>query len=215
MNKIKSKKLKKIVAEEYRKIRRQNFIAKIIKEEYSGVRKKLQEDANDDTFEMVDAIVDALGPDRALDNLVQAMERQNAHKLLGYIIQSYDIPFHPEVEIDESWQKDNIKMRGKNPSKGKEKKDPRKDGSWLPEEKLGEGLGPELSHQISMLEDIGEHIAWAIGKVEDPQVATRLEQADNLVTDLFATMHGGIQEETKPHEADRQPSDTPKDRERN
>jgi len=54
----------------------------IIKEE---VTKTLREDANDDTFEMLDALTAAMGHQRVLEELVQAMERSNAHDLLVYI----------------------------------------------------------------------------------------------------------------------------------
>ena len=63
-------------------------IKKIIREE---VTKALREDASDDTFQMVDVIVQALGPQQALEELVQAMERSNAQELLGYIMQNHEI----------------------------------------------------------------------------------------------------------------------------
>ncbi len=63
-------------------------IKKIIREE---VTKALREDASDDTFDMVDAIVQVLGPQQALEELVQAMERSNAQELLGYIMQNHEI----------------------------------------------------------------------------------------------------------------------------
>lgn len=54
----------------------------IIKEE---VTKTLREDAEDDTFEMLDALTAKMGHQRVLEELVQAMERSNAHDLLVYI----------------------------------------------------------------------------------------------------------------------------------
>ena len=63
-------------------------IKKIIREE---VTKALREDASDDTFQMVDVIVQALGPQQALEELVQAMERSNAQDLLGYVIRMHDL----------------------------------------------------------------------------------------------------------------------------
>ena len=54
----------------------------IIKEE---ITKTLREDAEDDTFEMLDALTAAMGHQRVLEELVQAMERSNAHDLLVYI----------------------------------------------------------------------------------------------------------------------------------
>jgi hypothetical protein len=70
-------------------------LAQIIKEEYQSAqkdrRRPLNEDVNDDTFEMVDLIVQALGPEQALEELVRAMERSAAHELLGYIMQNHEI----------------------------------------------------------------------------------------------------------------------------
>ena len=63
-------------------------IKKIIREE---VTKALREDASDDTFQMVDVIVQALGPQQALEELVQAMERSNAQDLLSYVMRMHDI----------------------------------------------------------------------------------------------------------------------------
>ena len=63
-------------------------IKKIIREE---VTKALREDASDDTFDMVDVIVQALGPQQALEELVQAMERSNAQDLLSYVMRMHDI----------------------------------------------------------------------------------------------------------------------------
>jgi hypothetical protein len=63
-------------------------LQKIIKEEAA---KALREDASDDTFEMVDVIVQALGPQQALEELVQAMERSNAQDLLSYVMRMHDI----------------------------------------------------------------------------------------------------------------------------
>ena len=57
-------------------------LQQVIREE---VTKTLREDANDDTFEMLDALTAAMGHQRVLEELVQAMERSNAHELLDYI----------------------------------------------------------------------------------------------------------------------------------
>jgi len=70
-------------------------LAQIIKEEYQSLQhrktRRLNEDASDDTFDMVDVIVQALGPQQALEELVQAMERSNAQDLLGYVIRMHDL----------------------------------------------------------------------------------------------------------------------------
>jgi len=70
-------------------------LAEIIREEYQSLQHKktrrLNEDASDDTFQMVDVIVQALGPQQALEELVQAMERSNAQDLLSYVMRMHDI----------------------------------------------------------------------------------------------------------------------------
>ena len=70
-------------------------LAEIIKEEYQSLQhrktRRLNEDASDDTFDMVDVIVQALGPQQALEELVQAMERSNAQDLLSYVMRMHDI----------------------------------------------------------------------------------------------------------------------------
>jgi hypothetical protein len=72
-------------------------LQKIIKEETAQA---LREDASDDTFEMVDVIVQALGPQQALEELVQAMERSNAQDLLGYVMQNHEIRM-PGNEVED------------------------------------------------------------------------------------------------------------------
>ena len=57
-------------------------LQQVIREE---ITKPLREDAEDDTFEMLDALTAAMGHQRVLEELVQAMERSNAHDLLVYI----------------------------------------------------------------------------------------------------------------------------------
>ena len=80
-------------------------LAQIIKEEYQSLQhrktRRLNEDASDDTFDMVDVIVQALGPQQALEELVQAMERSNAHDLLSYVIRMHDLGSSDEVEDDD------------------------------------------------------------------------------------------------------------------
>ena len=79
-------------------------LAAIIKEEYQSLQhrksRRLNEDANDDTFDMVDVIVQALGPQQALEELVQAMERSNAHDLLGHVMQMHDMRM-PGDEVED------------------------------------------------------------------------------------------------------------------
>ena len=65
-------------------------LKRIIKEEF------MKEDSSDDTFEMVEVIVDALGAETTLDNVIQALERSKAQEVLQYIIQQYEIPWTPE-----------------------------------------------------------------------------------------------------------------------
>lgn len=79
-------------------------LAEIIKEEYQSYQqrkpRRLNEDASDDTFDMVDVIVQALGPQQALEELVQAMERSNAHDLLGHVMQMHDMRM-PGDEVED------------------------------------------------------------------------------------------------------------------
>ena len=79
-------------------------LAEIIREEYQSLQHKktrrLNEDASDDTFQMVDVIVQALGPQQALEELVQAMERSNAQELLGYVMQMHDMRM-PGDEVED------------------------------------------------------------------------------------------------------------------
>ena len=73
----------------------------IIKEELGRVQRRAhyQEDAGDDTFEMVDAILAVMEPQQAFENLVQALGRASAQEHLSYIIQQYEVPYgDDEVE---------------------------------------------------------------------------------------------------------------------
>ena len=72
-------------------------LQRVIKEE---IAKALREDASNDTLDMMDAIAGALGPLRAFEELVQAMERSNAQELLGYIMQNYEIRL-PGDEVED------------------------------------------------------------------------------------------------------------------
>jgi threonine dehydrogenase-like Zn-dependent dehydrogenase len=79
-------------------------LAEIIKEEYQSLQhrktRRLTEDASDDTFDMVDVIVQALGPQQALEELVQAMERSNAQDLLSYVMRMHDMRM-PGDEVED------------------------------------------------------------------------------------------------------------------
>ena len=79
-------------------------LAEIIKEEYQSYQqrkpRRLNEDASDDTFDMVDVIVQALGPQQALEELVQAMERSNAQDLLSYVMRMHDMRM-PGDEVED------------------------------------------------------------------------------------------------------------------
>jgi hypothetical protein len=74
-------------------------LAEIIKEEYQSLQhrktRRLNEDASDDTFEMVDVIAQALGPQQ-----VQAMERSNAQDLLSYVMRMHDMRM-PGDEVED------------------------------------------------------------------------------------------------------------------
>ena len=75
-------------------------LAEIIKEEYQSLQhrktRRLNEDANDDTFAMVDSLQMILGPEQALEDIVQAMERSQAHKILKYVMRQREIPLEGE-----------------------------------------------------------------------------------------------------------------------
>jgi hypothetical protein len=75
-------------------------LAEIIKEEYQSLQhrktRRLNEDANDDTFAMVDTLQMILGPEQALEDIVQAMERSQAHKILKYVMRMREIPLEGE-----------------------------------------------------------------------------------------------------------------------
>ena len=72
----------------------------------------MQEDASDDTFEMVDAILAVMDPKEAFENLVQAMERSAAQKLLGFIIQQYEVPMGMEEAESTEKYDDDPKLKG-------------------------------------------------------------------------------------------------------
>ena len=75
-------------------------LAEIIKEEYQSLQhrktRRLNEDANDDTFAMVDTLQMILGPEQALEDIVQAMERSQAHEILKYVMRMREIPLEGE-----------------------------------------------------------------------------------------------------------------------
>jgi len=80
-------------------------LKEIIKEEYTkfNIRSKgdLSEDANDDTFEMLDALTQAMGETSVLENLVQAMERGLAHQLLQGIATDHGISLGGSDEVED------------------------------------------------------------------------------------------------------------------
>lgn len=100
---ISKNKIKNIVTKQYKKElkvhNRNKAISLVIKEE---IARGLKEDSNDDTFEMLDAIVSSLGAQDTLENLIQALDRQTAQETLKYIAQQYEIP----LEIDEQTKTD-------------------------------------------------------------------------------------------------------------
>ena len=77
-------------------------LKEIIKEELGTVQRRARyhEDASDETFEMVDAILAAMEPQEALENLVQALGRDVAQEHLSYIIQQYEIPYGDDEVVD-------------------------------------------------------------------------------------------------------------------
>lgn len=75
-------------------------LKEIIKEEYVkfNSRQQVSEDANDDTFDMLDALTAAMGETQVLENIVQAMDRQTAHDILGGIAQDYGVALSIEPQ---------------------------------------------------------------------------------------------------------------------
>ena len=95
---IKKSNIKSIVKEQFKKeykIHKRNLaIKQVIKEE---VERGFNEGANNDEFEMMDKIVDALGPQKALEELIQGLPSDTVREMLSYIARNYDIP----MEMDE------------------------------------------------------------------------------------------------------------------
>ena len=95
---IKKGNIKSIVKEQFKKeykIHKRNLaIKQVIKEE---VERGFNEGANNDEFEMMDKIVDALGPQKALEELIQGLPSDTVREMLSYIARNYDIP----MEMDE------------------------------------------------------------------------------------------------------------------
>ena len=69
-------------------------VVAFIKEE---VERGFNEGANDDEFEMMDRLVDALGPQKTLEELIQGLPSDTVREMLSYIARNYDIP----MEMDE------------------------------------------------------------------------------------------------------------------
>ena len=92
-------------------------LAEIIKEEYQSLQhrktRRLNEDANDDTFAMVDTLQMILGPEQALEDIVQAMERSQAHKILKYVMRMREIPLEGEpMAGDEAYNRTDEELKG-------------------------------------------------------------------------------------------------------
>ena len=79
-------------------------LAQIIKEEYQSLQHKKTRRLNESdvmakVWEMSDAILEVMEPQKAFENLVQALGRDLAEDHLGYIIQQWEIPYgDDEVE---------------------------------------------------------------------------------------------------------------------
>ena len=95
---IKKNKIRNLVKEqfnkEYKIYKRNLAIKQVIKEE---VERGFNEGANDDEFEMMDRLVDALGPQKTLEELIQGLPSDTVREMLSYIARNYDIP----MEMDE------------------------------------------------------------------------------------------------------------------
>ena len=86
--------------------------------------------------------------------------------------------------------------------------------------------GNEASKLIDALGKVGDALEGALGNMSDdpadaeavmkgmPETMKVLQAANEQVQQIWEAMHDmrGVNEETKPHEADRHPTDTPEDR---
>ena len=86
--KITKTRLKEIISEELSRFNNRRTVVK-------------NEASDNKTFEMVDAILNAMEPQEAFENLVQAMEKSLVQELLLFIIQQYEIPFDGNDEVEE------------------------------------------------------------------------------------------------------------------
>tara|TARA_B100000131_G_scaffold321131_1_gene371018 strand:- start:453 stop:812 length:360 start_codon:yes stop_codon:yes gene_type:complete len=95
---ISKNKIKNIVSRQYNKElkihNRNKRITKLIKEE---VARGFNEGARDDEWEMVDAVVAALGAEGALDALVRALPSSDVMDAMEYVARMHEIP----MELDE------------------------------------------------------------------------------------------------------------------
>ena len=76
-------------------------ILQMMDEEHDKV---VAEGATDEEFTKLDAIVQALGPQDALENLVQALPSHITHEMLDYIAQQYDIPLGGDEAEEEMYE---------------------------------------------------------------------------------------------------------------
>ena len=248
--------LKEGLNEYYMKKNRNSRIAKLVKEEYN----KIVEGSTDDEWEMVDAVVVALGHEGALDALVQALPSDAVMDAMKYIARMHEIPMEmDEGSRDDEWEmvdavvaalghegaldalvqalpsdsvRDSMEYIARMheiPMEMDEETKPHEADrrpADTPKDRIRLEEGNEASKLIDALGKVGDAIEGALGNLSDdpadaeavmkgmPEVMKVLNAANEQVQQVWEAMHDmlGVNEETKPHEADRKPADTPEDR---
>ncbi len=147
----------------------------------------LGEGATNEEFEKLDAIVAAMGPEEALQALVQALPSHVVHETLDYIGQQYEIPFgDDEVEDFEGFDE------SKGLSAGQEELDLDDDGKIEPSDLAGlragktdDEVGEEAEEGVS--EDVATPVALKgpfdpsqVQSVEDPEYGGMIHTLPNV-----------------------------------
>ena len=87
-----------IDGKDLKSLRKNENVYRIVKEEYAKIKGSvMQEGARNDEWEMVDAVVAALGAEGALDALVRALPSSDVMDAMEYIGRMHEIP----MEMDE------------------------------------------------------------------------------------------------------------------
>ena len=190
--------LKEGINEYYVKKTRNKKIAQLVKEEYN----RIAEGSTDDEWEMVDAVVAALGHEGALDALVQALPSDSVRDSMEYIARMHEIPLEMDEVADLGDSADAAMGEGKDRIVMREGNEASKLIDALG--KVGDGIEGVLK---TLSADPADAEAVMKGM---PEVMKVLNAANEQIQQIWDAMHDMLQtnEETKPHEADRHPADT-------